>query len=75
MVLGRPRTPSLAVSSRVDVVLDGLELGNGIGHSVMALSRGGYFPGVATAPFLLLFARWLAILQMRIGTALTSQWS
>jgi len=41
-----------------------LELGNGIGHSVMALSRGGYFPGVATAPFLLLFASWLAILQL-----------
>ena len=40
-----------------------LELGNGIGHTVMALSRGGYFPGVATAPLLLLFAVWLAILQ------------
>jgi hypothetical protein len=31
----------------------GLELANGIGHSAMALSRGGYFPGVATAPVLL----------------------
>jgi hypothetical protein len=30
-----------------------LELGNGIGHSAFALARGGYFPGVATAPFLL----------------------
>lgn len=30
-----------------------LELGNGVGHSVLALARGGYFPGVATAPFLL----------------------
>ena len=29
-----------------------LELGNGIGHTVIALSRGGYFPGVATAPLL-----------------------
>jgi hypothetical protein len=28
-------------------------LGNGIGHSAFALARGGYFPGVATAPFLL----------------------
>jgi len=30
-----------------------LELGNGIGHSAFALARGGYFPGVATAPLLL----------------------
>jgi hypothetical protein len=30
-----------------------LELGNGIGHSASALARGGHFPGVATAPFLL----------------------
>jgi len=36
-----------------------LELGNGIGHSALALSRGGYFPGVITAPLLLLFAGWL----------------
>lgn len=42
-----------------------LELGNGIGHSALALSRGGYFPGVATAPLLLLGAAWLAILQSR----------
>ena len=42
-----------------------LELGNGIGHSVLALLRGGYFPGVATAPLLLLFAAWLAVLQVR----------
>jgi hypothetical protein len=42
-----------------------LELGNGIGHSVVALSRWGYFPGVATAPLLLLFAVWLVILQTR----------
>jgi hypothetical protein len=40
-----------------------LELGNGISHSAMALSRGGYFPGVATAPLLLFFAGWLAFLQ------------
>ena len=42
-----------------------LELGNGVGHSFLALSHGGYFPGVATAPFLLLFAGWLAVLQAR----------
>ena len=44
-----------------------LELGNGIGHSALALSRGGYFPGVATAPLLLLLAGWLAVLQVRQG--------
>ncbi len=42
-----------------------LELGNGIGHSALAWSRGGYFPGVVTAPLLLLFAGWLAVLQTR----------
>ena len=42
-----------------------LELGNGIGHLALALSRGGYFPGVATAPLLLLGTAWLAILQVR----------
>jgi hypothetical protein len=38
----------------------GLELANGIGHSVLALSRGGYFPGVATAPVLLGVSAYLA---------------
>jgi hypothetical protein len=42
-----------------------LELGNGIGHLFLALWHGGYFPGVATAPLLLLFAGWLAVLQAR----------
>ena len=41
-----------------------LELGNGIGHSVLALSRRAYFPGVATAPLLLVFAAWVAIIQI-----------
>ncbi len=40
-----------------------LELGNGLGHIGLAVSRGGYFSGVATAPALLLFAGWLAVLQ------------
>jgi hypothetical protein len=44
-----------------------LELGNGIGHSALALSRRGYFPGVATAPLLLLAATWLAVLQTQQG--------
>ena len=42
-----------------------LELGNGIGHPIIALSRWGYFPGLATSPLLLLFATWLVIVQMR----------
>src|SRR4029077_8510057 len=42
-----------------------LELGNGIGHLAIALSRAGYFPGVVTAPLLVVFALWLAILQNR----------
>jgi hypothetical protein len=36
-----------------------LELGNGIGHSAFALARGGYFPGVATAPLLLALSLYL----------------
>ena len=42
-----------------------LELGNGLGHITFAVLRGGYFPGVATAPLLLLGAAWLAFLQTR----------
>jgi Protein of unknown function with HXXEE motif len=42
-----------------------LELGNGISHSTFAIMRGGYFPGVATAPLLLFFAGWLAVLLLR----------
>jgi len=42
-----------------------LESGNGLGHSIFALARGGYFPGVITAPLLLLFSVWLAVLQIR----------
>ena len=42
-----------------------LELGNGLGHSGLALRQGSYFPGLTTAPLLLLFASWLAVLQIR----------
>jgi hypothetical protein len=42
-----------------------LELSNGIGHLALASSRGSYFPGVVTAPLLLSFAGWLAVLQTR----------
>lgn len=30
-----------------------LELGNGVSHTAMAIATRGYFPGIATAPFLL----------------------
>jgi hypothetical protein len=42
-----------------------LEIGNGIGHSLLAVSRGGYFPGAVTAPALLLVGVWLAVLLAR----------
>lgn len=42
-----------------------LELGNGIGHTLLAMSRGGYFPGALTAPLLVLFGGWLFILQTK----------
>jgi len=42
-----------------------LELGNGISHSLLALASGGYFPGVLTAPLLLLFASWNVALLVR----------
>jgi hypothetical protein len=38
-----------------------LEFGNGIGHSVLALSQGDYFPGVGTAPLLLGVSSYLSI--------------
>lgn len=33
-----------------------LECANGIGHIILAADLGGYFPGVFTAPFLLIFS-------------------
>lgn len=36
-----------------------LELGNAIGHPVIALARRGYFPGLMTAPALLLLSAYL----------------
>jgi hypothetical protein len=38
-----------------------LELANGFGHSLLALSAGGYFPGALTGPVLFLTAAWLAL--------------
>ena len=42
-----------------------VELGNGITHPMVALLRGSYFPGVATAPLLLGIASYLAIQLVR----------
>lgn len=36
-----------------------LETLNGVGHPAIALARGGYFPGVVTAPLLFGFAMYL----------------
>jgi hypothetical protein len=38
-----------------------LEAANGIGHITLAIGAGGYFPGVATAPLLLLASGWLIV--------------
>jgi hypothetical protein len=42
-----------------------LELGNGIGHATLALSRGAYFPGALTAPLLLVLSAWLVARLLR----------
>ena len=47
------------------VVVEGA---NGIVHSVIALQRGGYFPGVLTAPLLLATSLYLGIRLKREGT-------
>jgi hypothetical protein len=49
-----------------------LEMANGINHLGMALLRGAYFPGAATAPLLLFFAGWLAAIQVRPGERRTA---
>jgi len=46
------------------VVVEGA---NGIGHSVIALERGQYFPGVVTAPLLLATSLYLGVRLMRSG--------
>lgn len=44
-----------------------LELGNGLGHTVIALARSAYFPGVITAPVLLGLSIYLAMQMMQFG--------
>jgi hypothetical protein len=52
------------------------ELGNGVSHSTLALLRGGYFAGVATAPPLR-FSRvgWLLFRFVRREGVFNSDWS
>jgi Protein of unknown function with HXXEE motif len=50
---GRPSARALAWFWAV------LELFNGTGHCLLALARGGYFPGLATAPLLLILSVYL----------------
>jgi hypothetical protein len=42
-----------------------LETVNAANHLVLAFSSGGYFPGAATAPFLLGFSLWLGVTLSR----------
>jgi Protein of unknown function with HXXEE motif len=43
-----------------------IEFGNGFGHIVIALMRGAYFPGVATAPFLIAISGYLALQLLKL---------
>ena len=45
-----------------------VELGNGVLHSSLAISRGGYYPGAVTAPVLFVLAAWLGVLLVRSRT-------
>lgn len=49
-----------------------IEFGNGLGHIVIALMRGAYFPGVASAPFLLAISAYLAVRLLKIRPSLPS---
>ena len=57
---GRPSARAVAWSWAV------VELANGIGHSLLALATGGYFPGAATAPLLIGISVYLI---MRLSAA------
>ncbi len=58
----RPQHPSARVWAWPWIAV---ELANGIGHPAMALARGGYFPGVVTAPGLLLVSLYTAFQMMQ----------
>src|SRR3954463_7686393 len=44
-----------------------VEVANGIGHVALAAGVGGYFPGLYTAPLLIVAGGWLAT-RLRTGT-------
>jgi Protein of unknown function with HXXEE motif len=46
-----------------------LEMANGVGHTIFALASGSYFPGVYTAPLLLVFSGLLAVQLTRRSRA------
>jgi hypothetical protein len=44
-----------------------LELANGVGHVMLAVGQGAYFPGVGTAPLLIVTSCYLGAGLMRSG--------
>lgn len=54
----RPGLPSGKTWAWVWTIVEAV---NGVNHLVLALIRGGYFPGAATAPLLLGFSVWLGV--------------
>ena len=42
-----------------------LEFANGVGHVILSIFRGGYFPGVGTAPLLIVASSFLGVRLMR----------
>jgi Protein of unknown function with HXXEE motif len=44
-----------------------LEIVNGVGHVLLSLRRGGYFPGVGTAPLLIAASSYLSVRLTRLG--------
>lgn len=44
-----------------------LELANGVGHVLLAIALGGYFPGLGTAPLLIATALYLGARLTRTG--------
>ncbi|MHC4404822.1 MAG: HXXEE domain-containing protein [Planctomycetota bacterium] len=59
----RPGTPSARMWLWLWAVV---ELVNGIVHSAVAVVRGGYFPGVVTAPILIVIALFLGRHLLRL---------
>ena len=48
-----------------------LELGNSIGHTYLAITQEGYFPGLYTAPLLFMFSCYLAFRLVKGNHELT----